>query len=234
MARGLPLHLGREIQQMNTQGELARRPMPARTSRWAVAAAAKLAAAGLKPNQVSVSSVVFASLAASCLFAAKYCPVPAQTALFIAAAFFIVLRLLANMFDGMLAVEGGMKSRSGAVYNELPDRLADAFILVAAGYSVGVVEWGAVMGWTAALLALLTAYIRAMGASLGTRHYFSGPMAKQHRMFVIISVSILSAVEAAAKSPGYSMVAGLTFIVIGAVVTCIRRTWLIGKELNSK
>jgi phosphatidylglycerophosphate synthase len=53
----------------------------------------------------------------------------------------VQLRLLCNLFDGMVAVEGGKKSKSGEVFNDMPDRIADPILLVCAGYA-GVARGG--------------------------------------------------------------------------------------------
>ena len=50
----------------------------------------------------------------------------------------VQLRLLCNLLDGMVAVEGGRSSPVGALYNEVPDRVADSLLLVALGYAVGI------------------------------------------------------------------------------------------------
>ncbi len=42
---------------------------------------------------------------------------------------------------------------------------------------------------------MLTAYIRVLGGALGTPQYFTGPMAKQHRMFVITLGALLAAFQ---------------------------------------
>jgi phosphatidylglycerophosphate synthase len=75
-------------------------------------------------------------------------------------------------------VEGGKQSPVGALYNEFPDRVADSIFLVALGYAA-LYPW---LGWLAALLAAMTAYVRASGGSLGLAQDFRGPMAKPHRM----------------------------------------------------
>ena len=51
------------------------------------------------------------------------------------AAVFIQLGLLANMLDGLIAVEGGRMTKTGELYNEIPDRIADVVFLGAAGYA---------------------------------------------------------------------------------------------------
>ena len=40
------------------------------------------------------------------------------------------LRLLCNMMDGLVAVEGGLKSKAGDLFNEAPDRIEDVILLV--------------------------------------------------------------------------------------------------------
>ena len=43
-------------------------------------------------------------------------------------------RLLCNLFDGMVAIEGGKKSANGDLYNDMPDRFADALFIIPIGY----------------------------------------------------------------------------------------------------
>src|SRR4029434_6543150 len=104
------------------------------------------------------------------------------------------LRLLCNLLDGMLAVEEGLKSATGEIFNELPDRVADVVILVGAGYAVPGVPFMPALGWLAAVLALLTAYVRALAGSLGLTQHFVGPMAKQHRMFTLTVAALVAAI----------------------------------------
>lgn len=93
-------------------------------------------------------------------------------------------RLFCNLMDGLLAVEGGLKSATGELFNEIPDRFADALILVPLGYATGT-PWGIALGWAAAAGAVFTAYVRALGSSLTGRHDFQGPMAKPQRMAAV-------------------------------------------------
>jgi phosphatidylglycerophosphate synthase len=70
----------------------------------------------------------------------------------------VQLRLLCNLLDGLVAIEGGRGSATGELFNELPDRVSDVLALVAAGYAVTWVAWAPELGWAAALAAVLTAY----------------------------------------------------------------------------
>lgn len=213
---------------------MARRPIRARQALWARAAARWLQRMGLRPNHISVLSVAFAALAGVCLILVARSGVVLSAVLFVAAAAFILLRLLCNLFDGMLAVEGGLRSKSGEIFNDLPDRLADSIILVAAGYSVRWAGWGSELGWVAALLAVITAYVRVLGGSAGATQHFFGPMAKQHRMAVITLACMASAAVTVMGWSGYVMGAALDIVVAGCVVTIVRRTLRIVKELESR
>jgi phosphatidylglycerophosphate synthase len=140
--------------------EVARRPIKARSTRWASRVAAWLGQAGVRPNTISIASVFFAAGAGFCLTLTDAVGSGWRGLLFLSAGVLIQIRLLCNLFDGMVAVEGGHKTKSGEIYNELPDRVADVFILVGAGYAWVRVEWGPLLGWLCAVLALLTAYVR--------------------------------------------------------------------------
>ena len=61
-----------------------------------------------------------------------------RAALWIVAGLCIQARLICNLLDGLVAVEHGRGGPCGPLWNELPDRLADALFLIAAGYG-GVV-----------------------------------------------------------------------------------------------
>jgi len=163
--------------------KIERRPIAARSTRWATAVAKALARAGVTPNQISLASLVFAALGAAAL-------VQGSPAALVLAAAAIQLRLLCNLFDGMVAVEGGQLSPLGSLYNELPDRVSDSVLLVAGGYAAQI-PW---IGWLCALLAVSTAYIRASGASLGNGQDFQGPMAKPQRMAVLTLACLIQAI----------------------------------------
>ena len=122
---------------------LSRRPVKSREQGWASRGASFLQKKGFKPNQISIMSSVFACGAGLCLFLTRYMNSTAiDILLFVTAALLIQGRLLCNLFDGMVAIEGGLKSKSGEIYNDFPDRISDAFILAGAGYAVACVEWG--------------------------------------------------------------------------------------------
>lgn len=211
-----------------------RRPIAARGTGWASGTASWLVRRGVTPNQISVASVVFAAVAGGLLVARVQLPLWWATVALLLAAVCIQGRLLCNLFDGMVAIEGGKTTPAGEMFNDIPDRLADPLILIGAGYAAATVGLGPALGWLAALLAVLTAYIRVMGVSLGAPADFSGPMAKQHRMAVITAACILSLVEVWLLPQGSILAAALVIVVLGTAATVWNRTRNLYVFLNSQ
>ncbi|HEV2963245.1 MAG TPA: CDP-alcohol phosphatidyltransferase family protein, partial [Candidatus Angelobacter sp.] len=159
---------------------------------------------------------------------------PHRVLLLLVAAAGIQLRLLCNMLDGMVAVEGNMQTKTGEIFNDLPDRISDALILVPAGYAVPDLPYGPLLGWCAALLAIFTAYVRMLGGAAGLPQSFMGPMAKPHRMATLTIACVLSVVELKLFRPGTLIWIVLVVINIGCVITIWRRTAHIFHGLESR
>lgn len=220
-----------------------RRPIAQREHGWAKALTRLLAQSGATPNFISFTSIVFAALAGACFYAFGIATSAGDRALLcIGAALFCQLRLLANMMDGMVAVEGGKGGPDGPVWNELPDRFADIFVLVGAGYGVaalGVAD--AALGWAAAVAAVMTAYVREVARGAGAPNDFSGPMAKPHRMFVMTMAALIAASAPLwAGGSASEIVAGgivriaLWLVLIGAVLTTLNRARRALEVLNKR
>ncbi len=200
-----------------------RRPIKARSTVWAQSLARFLARNNVSPNQISAASVVVAAIGAAALLL-----LPKVVGL-IACAVAIQLRLICNLLDGMVAIEGGKKSALGQLYNEFPDRLADSIFIVALGYAIDV-PW---LGWLGALAAALTAYVRVFGGAIGLAQDFRGPMAKQHRMAVLTIACIVGAIEWSVSKTQSGLTIAAYVIAFGALLTCITRTIAIARQLNN-
>lgn len=211
-----------------------RRVLATRKAGWAVALARWLGRVGVRPNAVSMAGVAFALVAGAAFYFAPDFDPGVRAALLLGAAACIQLRLLCNLLDGMLAVEGGLKGRAGEIYNDLPDRVADVLILVGAGYAATDLAYGVTLGWAAAVLAVFTAYVRLLGGSLGVTQHFIGPMAKQHRMFTLTVAALAGAVETLLDVPPRAIRIGLAVIVAGSIVTIVRRTIRIVREAEAR
>src|SRR5262249_12344062 len=99
----------------------SRRPLKTRNRAWAIRLAASLARAGPRPNAISLASLVFAGIAAAALAASRDGSDGLRAVLLLAAAAGIQLRLLCNLLDGMVAVEGARRTKSGELFNDVPD-----------------------------------------------------------------------------------------------------------------
>jgi len=204
---------------MDGQGDKAnRRPLKSRTTGWAAIAARAALATGIGPNQVSFIGIVIAGLGSWALLEA-----PARPWLFLLAAVAIQLRLLANMLDGMVAVEGGRGGPTGAIWNEFPDRIEDSLFLVTAGYAAEL-PW---LGWLCALLAAICAYVRLLGGTLGRPQDFGGPMAKPHRMAALT----IGCLVATLWFGGLQVALGA--IAVGTLLTIILRLMRLSKALRA-
>jgi len=208
-----------------------RRPIKTRSAGWAQALTRILVRWGASPNQVSVASIAFAVAGAALLAAETNGSTEAW--LFLGVALCIQLRLLANMLDGLIAVEGGRMTKTGELYNEIPDRIADVAFLAAAGYASHQGEWGIALGWSAAVLAVNTAYIRAIGARRGWAQDFCGPQAKPHRMFLLTVACLLAFAEKLAGWPPRVLFLFLIVINLGTLLTCVRRTIRLARQLEA-
>ena len=203
-----------------------RRPLASRELGIAQHAAAWLIARGVSANVISLASIGCAALAAAALVATRSTDGVAVRVLFLAAAGLVQARLLANLLDGMVAVGSGSASRTGELFNELPDRIADALILIGAGFSVG---GSPALGHVAALLAIFTAYVRALGNAVGATQLFIGPMAKPQRMAVVTVACVGNAIM-----PARWIAVALLVIAFGGVITAARRLRRIAEQLRGR
>jgi phosphatidylglycerophosphate synthase len=201
---------------------MERRPITSRDAapiRWL---ASQFARTSITPNQISAASIGVA------IFGSGLLLLYVSSITLILMAVCMQLRLLCNVIDGLVAVEGNRQSPLGALFNEIPDRLCDIIFIVAAGYAVDMPT----LGWITALLAVLTAYLRALGGALNLPQDFSGPMAKPHRMFALTVGCLLAAFEWWVTGTTYLLGLALVVVAMGTAVTCYNRTRNLMKDLE--
>ena len=211
-----------------------RRPLTTRDMRWAKAVASFLARNRVPPNLISVFSIVAAGVACFAFLHSANADGAERVVSLVAAAAFIQLRLLCNMLDGMVAIEGKMGSKTGDIFNELPDRIADPLIIVPAGYAITTLPFAHEAGWLAGLLAIMTAYVRLLGGSLGQQQSFMGPMAKPHRMATLTVAALVEAVAGWYEHRDVALLAALVVIILGTILTMARRTARIAGALERR
>jgi phosphatidylglycerophosphate synthase len=210
-----------------------RRPIATRNRKWAQAATAWLASRKISPNAISIAAVCACIVTGVALGLTS---VAYHRIFWLVAALGAQLRLTANMLDGMVALASSRASKTGELYNEVPDRVSDAAIFIGAGFA-----WGGnvALGYIATILAIFTAYIRAAGKIAGAPNEFCGPMAKQHRMLVITIGCLYSAVVPRSWQVFHVdnlelgvMTLSLTVIIAGCLITIVRRLKRIGRALT--
>ncbi len=212
-----------------TENHESRRPLASRNTALARRTAGWLVARDVTPNQISQLAMVFAAIG-FLAFALSWLvgPWPAGFLLLLAAAC-CQGRLICNLLDGMVAIEGGKAAKDGPFWNEAPDRVSDILLLCGAGVACG----SPLLGAFAAIGAITTAYLRELGRAEGLGADFSGPMAKQHRMAVLTVGAVLATFEPLVWD-GSVLQYALGLIVLGTVVTALRRSWRIMVALKAR
>lgn len=193
-----------------------RRPIAARELAVTQRLAGLLIARGASADGISLAGMA-AGLLAGLAFAATAWIAPAWP-FWLLGALLVQLRLLANMLDGMVAVGRGIASPAGELFNEVPDRVSDSAALIGLGLAADALA----LGCGAALAAMLTAYVRAVGKAAGAPSDFRGPMAKQQRMFLVTVVAILCALAPAGWTAGLPAMT-LWVVLLLSLLTAWRR-----------
>jgi phosphatidylglycerophosphate synthase len=155
----------------------SRRPIASVFRRTAEAVTQFCVRDGIHPDVISYFSIVAALIAEICFWKSGQ-----SRWLLIVAPLFCYLRLWFNMLDGMVAVAASKASRRGEILNDLPDRVSDIVIFVGVAHS-GLMN--PLIGYWAAILAVLTAYVGLFGQALGGQREFGGMMSKPWRMVVL-------------------------------------------------
>ncbi|MCU0905448.1 MAG: CDP-alcohol phosphatidyltransferase family protein [Tabrizicola sp.] len=203
-----------------------RRPLTSRNSAWAAKLASWAVSRDITPNQISQASMGFATVGFFLFALSSQTGGFTQFLFLIVAAATLQARLVCNLIDGMVAIEGGRGAKDGPFWNEAPDRVSDFLFFTGAGLAAGNPE----LGLLAASLAIATAYIRELGRAEGFPPDFSGPLAKPQRMAVLTGGTVLAALYATQ----WTLTATLWIIVAGTAVTILRRSWTLIEKLKSR
>ena len=182
----------------------------------------------IHPDAISYLSVVAALIAAICFWKSG-----ATRWLLIVAPLFCYLRLWFNMLDGLVAFAGGKASRRGEILNDLPDRISDIVIFVGVAHS-GLMS--PLIGYWAAIFAVLTSYVGLFGQALGVQRQFGGTMSKPWRMVALHAGAWLTFFLGPQSSAATFTIFDWTCLVIiaGCVETIVVRLKRITAALQDK
>jgi phosphatidylglycerophosphate synthase len=205
----------------------SRRPIAATFRQTADAATRFCVRHGIHPDAISYLSVIAALIAAICFWKSG-----TSRWLLIIAPLFCYLRLWFNMLDGMVAFEAGKASRRGEILNDLPDRVSDIVIFVGVAHS-GLMN--PLIGYWAAIFAVLTPYVGLFGQALGVQREFGGIMSKPWRMVALHVGAWLTFFLAPQPSPTFTIFDWTCLVVIaGCVETIVVRLKRIIAALQDK
>jgi phosphatidylglycerophosphate synthase len=205
----------------------SRRPISEIFRRTADAATRFCVQNGIHPDTISYLSILAAIAAAICFWKSGQ-----ARWLLIVAPLFCYLRLWFNMLDGMVAVAAGKASRRGEILNDLPDRISDIIIFVGVAHS-GLMN--PLVGYWAAIFAVLTAYVGLFGQALGAQREFGGMMSKPWRMVALSIGTWLTFLLSQHSVAHFTILDWTCFIIIaGCIETVVVRLKRITVALQDK
>jgi phosphatidylglycerophosphate synthase len=136
------------------------------------------------------------------------------------------------MLDGMIAVAANKASRRGEILNDLPDRISDIIIFVGVAHS-GLMNL--LIGYWAAIFAVLTAYVGLLGQALGGQREFGGMMSKPWRMVTLSIGAGLTFLLGQQSFGRFTVLDWTGFVIIaGCVETIVVRLKRITAGLQDK
>jgi CDP-diacylglycerol--glycerol-3-phosphate 3-phosphatidyltransferase len=156
---------------------------------------ARLAAAGVTANQVTVAAAVGSVL----LGLAVGWRGGAFPSVFLLLPAWLLLRMALNAVDGMLAREHGQRSRLGALLNEIGDVVSDAALY--APFAL-IPPFGAAGIGTVVLLAVLSEFTGVLGPAIGASRRYDGPFGKSDRALLFGALGLWAGL--AGGLPGWS------------------------------
>jgi CDP-diacylglycerol---glycerol-3-phosphate 3-phosphatidyltransferase len=103
---------------------------------------------------------------------------------------FLLLRMMLNAIDGMLAREHHMQTPLGAVLNELGDVISDAALYLPFGLLPGVTGFLVVI---LVVLAIMSEMAGVLGPMVGGQRQYDGPLGKSDRAVTFSIIALLYA-----------------------------------------
>ncbi len=145
--------------------------------------ASSLAARGVTANAVTLGAML-----ASILVGLVLTLWPECLRLWLILPVFLFLRMAANAIDGILAREHGMKSRLGAILNEVGDVVSDTALYLPFALLPAANGFWVVMAVVIAIIGEMTGIL---GQVIGASRRYDGPMGKSDRAAIFGIVGFL-------------------------------------------
>lgn len=137
---------------------------------------------------------------------------------------FLFVRMALNAIDGMLAREHGMKSRLGAILNELGDVVSDCALYLPFAMLAGNHGWLVTL---ICILAVISEMTGLIGIQIGATRRYDGPMGKSDRAFAFGTLGFIVGIGV---EPGLWLIAAFAVILLLIAVTILNRASKALKE----
>ncbi len=169
-----------------------------------------LANQGVTPNQVTLFAMLL-SISVGVMIALTH----EVKGIFLFVPIFMFVRMALNAIDGLLAKEHNMKTKQGAMFNEMSDVIADVALFLPFAFISGVNPIYVVLF---TVVGVFNEMAGVVAQTLNGERRYDGPMGKSDRVFVVGLISLLL---------GLGVEAGLWVDVMFVVATllAIRSTY---------
>jgi len=147
----------------------------------------RLAAAGCTANQITIGAMCLSFACAGWIYFSH-----GSRASLLAVPFVLFVRMALNAIDGMLAREHDMKTRLGALLNELGDVLSDSAIYLAFAAAPGIATEPLVV---IVVLAVVSEMTGVIAVQIGSERRYDGPMGKSDRAFCFSCLALVLAFD---------------------------------------
>jgi CDP-diacylglycerol---glycerol-3-phosphate 3-phosphatidyltransferase len=174
-----------------------------------------LAGAGVTANQVTLAAALLSVAvgAGVALFPREDWPLLVMPG-------FLFVRMALNAIDGMLAREHGMKSKLGAMLNEVGDVVADTALYLPLALVPGF-DARLVVG--AAVLAIISEMTGVVAIQIGATRRYDGPMGKSDRAFAFGLLALLTGLGAISERWIKSALIALVLLLVWTIFNRARR-----------
>jgi CDP-diacylglycerol--glycerol-3-phosphate 3-phosphatidyltransferase len=178
-----------------------------------------LAAHRVTPNQVTLSALCISFLSGLCivLFPMSQWPL-------LLVPFILLLRMILNAIDGMIAREHHQKSALGTFLNEIGDVLSDTFLYLPFACIPGVASSLIIV---IVILAIISEMTGVVAIQINASRRYDGPMGKSDRAFVFAVAALMLGINRETLS-AVNIIFSLVAILL--VVTIINRIHKALKE----
>lgn len=178
-----------------------------------------LAFRGITANEVTISAIVLSALAGIVIACFPTAQFPMLLVPII-----LLLRMMLNAIDGMLAREYNMQTALGTFLNELGDVLSDTFIYLPFCLVPNV---SSMLIISIVILAIISEMMGVVAIQVGTTRRYEGPMGKSDRVFVFGAIGLLLGLGFKAGA-WLNITLGLTILAL--ILTIIKRVTNALKE----